>query len=177
MRIIAGTLGGRTFESPRGHRTHPMSEKGRGAIFNALGDVSDLTVLDAYTGSGALAFEAISRGAAHVTALDIDRSAITTVVNSAHALGISDKIKAIRVNACSWLDTQPAAAFDLVLLDPPYDDVQPAVLMRLAERAKTGGMVVVSLPPSAGVTLPKSFELVSSKSYGDATLAFYRQTG
>ena len=67
MRIIAGSLGGRVFKAPSGHRTHPMSEKIRGAIFNALGDISDLTVLDAFTGSGALCFEAVSRGVANAT--------------------------------------------------------------------------------------------------------------
>lgn len=175
MRIIAGSLGGRTFDSPPGHRTHPMSEKARGAIFNALGELDGLTVLDAFTGSGALAFEAISRGAAHVTAIDIDKPSITTVVNSAHALGISNHIKAIRAGASSWLRTQPTARFDIVILDPPYDDLQPKTLHELANRAKSGGLVVLSLPPTTGFELNESFELVQTKDYGDATLAFYRK--
>jgi 16S rRNA G966 N2-methylase RsmD len=53
MRVIAGSLGGRPFESPHGHRTHPMSEKVRGAIFGILGDIEGLTVLDIFAGSGA----------------------------------------------------------------------------------------------------------------------------
>ncbi|MCB6771180.1 RsmD family RNA methyltransferase, partial [Veillonella atypica] len=48
MRIIAGQLGGRTFDAPRGHRTHPMGDKIRGALFNILGDISGLTVFDAF---------------------------------------------------------------------------------------------------------------------------------
>ena len=72
MRIIAGYLGGRQFNSPRSNRTHPMSDKARGGLFNALGDISGLTVLDAFAGSGALSFEAISRGAESVIAVDID---------------------------------------------------------------------------------------------------------
>jgi 16S rRNA (guanine(966)-N(2))-methyltransferase RsmD len=75
MRIIAGTLGGRTFESPHGRRTHPMSDKVRGSLFNTLGDIDGLTILDAFAGSGALAFEAISRGAEHVLAIEIDNRA------------------------------------------------------------------------------------------------------
>ncbi|HET8708716.1 MAG TPA: 16S rRNA (guanine(966)-N(2))-methyltransferase RsmD [Candidatus Saccharimonadales bacterium] len=176
MRIIAGTLGGRTFESPRGHRTHPMSDKVRGALFNALGDLGGLTVLDAFAGSGALSFEAISRGAKQATALDIDKSAITTVVNSAHALGIAEQVKAIRAGAVSWMETQPDATFDIVLLDPPYDDLQPNTLVKLAERATDGGVVVLSLPPTADIELsPTTYRLLSSKSYGDATLRFYRR--
>lgn len=61
MRIISGIYGGRTIQSPSGHKTHPMSEKMRGAIFNALGDIKGLSFLDAYGGSGAVALEAISR--------------------------------------------------------------------------------------------------------------------
>ena len=175
MRIIAGKLGGRQFESPHGHRTHPMSEKGRGALFNVLGDIEGLTVLDAFTGSGALGLEALSRGAKHVTAIDIDRSAISTVVKNADSLGLSSAVKAVRAGAGSWLETQPDAQYDLVLLDPPYDDVQPGLLARLAGRARPGGTVVLSLPPQAGVELGEDFELLRGKNYSDAELVFYRR--
>ena len=60
MRIIAGTLGGRNFDS-KSQATHPMSEKMRGALFNVLGDIDGLKVLDCFAGSGAIGFEAISR--------------------------------------------------------------------------------------------------------------------
>jgi 16S rRNA (guanine966-N2)-methyltransferase len=59
MRIIAGELKGRNIQEPYGHRTHPMSEKVRGAVFNALGDIEGLAVLDAFAGTGALSFEAV----------------------------------------------------------------------------------------------------------------------
>lgn len=177
MRIIAGRLKGRQFDSPPGNRTHPMSDKVRGALFNALGDIDGLMVLDAFAGSGALSLEAISRGAASATALDIDRSAITTIVNNARALKVDDRIKATRAGASSWLETQPDLTYDLVLLDPPYDDLQPVALEKLASRARPGGVVILSLPPTADFHLPSSsFQLLSSKSYGDATLAFYRRT-
>ena len=60
MRVISGKFGGQLFDAPKGHRTHPMSEKVRGALFSVLGDISGLTVLDAFAGSGALSIEAIS---------------------------------------------------------------------------------------------------------------------
>jgi 16S rRNA (guanine966-N2)-methyltransferase len=155
-----------------------MSDKVRGALFNALGDIAGLSVLDAFAGSGALSFEAISRGATHVTAIDIDKSAISTIVKSAHELGVAKQVKAVRVGAGAWLETQPDATFDLILLDPPYDDFQPRLLALLASRANPGGAVVVSLPPDADFLLPSStFQLLTAKSYGDATLAFYRRIG
>lgn len=153
-----------------------MSDKIRGALFNALGDISGLSVLDAFAGSGALSFEAVSRGASQAITIDIDKSAITTVVKSAYALGISGQVKAVRAAAAGWLATNPAVQFDLVLLDPPYDDVKPELLAALAERSKPGGTVVLSLPPSTTYRLPSTtYHLLSTKSYGDAVLAFYRR--
>lgn len=103
MRVIAGTLGGRLFASPNGHRTHPMSDKMRGALFNILGDISGLRVLDAFAGSGALSFEAISRGAAVVVAIERDRRAQQTIVENVDSLGIADEIQVVRANAKAWL--------------------------------------------------------------------------
>jgi len=176
VRVIAGRLGGRLFASPGSERTHPMSDKIRGALFNTLGDIEDLTVLDAFTGSGALSFEAISRGARHVTALDVDSTAIGTVVKSLDRLGIGPELKAIRTSAASWLQTvAPDTVFDIVLCDPPYDDPQLDQVAELAGRAKAGGLVVISLPMDVTPTLPESYELVVSKAYGEACLYFYRR--
>src|ERR1700756_1715958 len=103
MRIIAGRLGGRRFASPRGHRTHPMSDKMRGALFNSLGELAGLSVLDAFAGSGALAFEAVSRGAKGAVAIDLDRSAQQAIAANITALGLQDQVKLVRASAGAWL--------------------------------------------------------------------------
>ena len=176
MRVIAGRLGGRQFDAPNGHKTHPMSEKARGAIFNALGDIEGLTVLDAFSGTGALSFEAISRGSGHVTAIDSDRNAGDTIIRNIKTLGVSGTIKLVKANAGAWSDNNPGQLFDLVFCDPPYDDIKPALLDKLAFHTKTGGVVVYSLPPESDFELdPNEFNVLSKKSYGDATLAFYRK--
>jgi len=123
MRIIAGSLGGRIFESPHGHRTHPMSEKIRGAIFNALGDINGLSVLDPFAGSGALCFEAISRGANNAVALDADKKAYTIIKKNIATLGLEDSVTASRIYVDSWSKRNQKEMFDLVLLDPPYNDL------------------------------------------------------
>ncbi len=177
MRIIAGRLGGRQFSSPKGHRTHPMSDKGRGALFNALGDIEGLTILDAFAGSGALSFEAVSRGAAHSTAIERDRSAQITIDANIKELGLASKVKPIKANAAGWLSTTDES-FDLVILDPPFEDLQPNLLLRLAARTLPGGTVVLSLPPDGDVRLPESaFQYLATKSYGDNQLVFYRKNG
>src|SRR5581483_6797292 len=123
MRIIAGKFGGRSLHEPPGHKTHPMSEKIRGALFNALGDLDGLTVLDAFAGSGALSFEALSRGASRATAIDKDKSAIETINRSVKDLRLGDEIKVTMANAAGWSIHNMERQFDILLLDPPHDDL------------------------------------------------------
>lgn len=176
MRVIAGSLGGRHFESPHGHRTHPMAEKVRGGLFNALGDIEGLTVLDAYSGSGALAIEAISRGARHVIAVDIDKHAHLTMMKNVEDLGLEDKIQTIRARIVAWLYRNSMDRFDLIFADPPYNDIHDKTLEKLAVRLKPEGVIVYSLPPNDPFKLPpKSYEKLAEKSYGDATLHFFRK--
>lgn len=176
MRIISGKLGGLQFDSPSGHRTHPMSEKIRGALFNALGDISGLTFLDPYSGSGAVAFEAISRGAVHVTAIEIDKLASITIENNLKKLKPSpEKVKIIRANAVSWSELNPLKQFDVVVCDPPYDAVNADALEVLINHTKKGGVAVLSLPPHFVFAAPDGYSLLSTKEYGDARLFFYRR--
>ncbi|MGF7228849.1 MAG: RsmD family RNA methyltransferase [Candidatus Saccharibacteria bacterium] len=175
MRVIAGTLGGRTFDSPHNARTHPMSDKIRGALFNTLGDIEDLTVLDAFAGSGALCFEAISRGAQHAYAIENDKSAQRAIAANITALGLADQVTLAATSASSWLAANLDQQFDIVLLDPPYDNVQPELIQQLAATVKPDGIMVLSWPGDQ--TLPSfgQFGLVMSRSYGDAQLAYYQR--
>ena len=175
MRVIAGRLGGRVFESPRGHRTHPMSEKARGAIFNALGDVEGLTFLDAYAGSGAVAIEAISRGATSALAIDVDIDAVKAISANVEALSLGDSMTVLRKNISGWSRNNQAKQFDIVVADPPYDDIRPNVLERLAVHVAPGGLLVLSWPGSEPVRAFAGLSQVSHKSFGDIQLVFYRK--
>ena len=175
MRVVAGKLGGRVFEDPRGNRTHPMSEKARGAIFNALGDIDGLTVLDTYSGTGALAIEAISRGAASVLAIDVDTDAVKTISANVSALGLEDSITVLRKNISGWSRNNQQKQYDIVLADPPYHDIRPDVIERLGVHVKPDGLFVLSWPGSEAVREFKGLDLISHKTYGDAQLVFYRR--
>ena len=174
MRIIAGTLGGRSFNSPHSHRTHPMSDKARGALFNMLGDIAGLSVLDAFAGSGALGFEAVSRGAGSVMCIDNDKPAQQAVTDNIRLLGLGNKIRLAKAAANSWLATNPEERFDLVFCDPPYDDLQPKLLQALALRVKPSGLLALSWPGNLEPPEFPCLEQVKCKNYGDITLAFYR---
>lgn len=175
MRIIAGYLKGRTFDSPRSSHTHPMSDKIRGALFNILGDIEGLNILDAFSGSGAIAFEAISRGAASATLIESDQSAQGCIAININNLGLKDLARLGRTNTDSWL-TKNDDKFDIVISDPPYDDLQADTILKLANRTNPGGVLVLSLPPAAEISLPSNFQNLVNKSYGDAELRLYRQT-
>lgn len=175
MRIIAGWLGGRGFDSPRGHRTHPMSEKARGAIFNALGDIKGLTVIDAFAGSGALAFEAVSRGASSALAVELDKSAYAVIKQNIENLGIGERVKCVRANVSAWSNRNQDVVFDVVLCDPPYDDIQYKIIRKLTNHLKSGGIFVISLPGKHEILSLEGLEVVQTKDYGDAQLVFYRR--
>lgn len=177
MRVIAGIFGGRTFDSPGTHKTHPMSDKARGALFNMLGDIEGLHVLDAFAGSGALGFEAVSRGAASVVAIDGDRAAQRAIAANIKALGVDGQVKLISATANAWNATATdAEVFDIVLCDPPYDDLQLELVQRLAhDRVALAGLLVLSWPGSAEVPELEGFEHAAGRSYGDMQLVFYRK--
>ncbi len=176
MRIIAGHLRGREVKSPKGFRTHPMSDKVRGALFNVLGDVEGLTFLDAFAGSGALSFEAISRGAKSAVAIDKDSSAHKVLEQNTKEL-CPKTVKAVKANTAGWSIHNMEKRFDILLLDPPYDELQPNLLQKLANRhVNPGGLAVLSFPgrleEAPGFA---SFKIAVQKDYGDAQLIFYRK--
>lgn len=175
MRIIAGTLGGRNFDSPGSFKTHPMSDRVRGALFNVLGDIEGLTVLDAFGGSGALSFEAISRGAKRALVIESDRAAQKTIASNIQELDVGDKVKLIQATANAWFATSTADTFDLVLCDPPYNDLQLALIKRLTGRVVPQGLLVLSWPGANNPPQLLKLQLISQKNYGDAQLAFYRK--
>ncbi len=175
MRVIAGYLGGRTFDSPRGNRTHPMSEKARGALFNALGDIEGLTFLDAYAGSGAVSVEAVSRGAAAVRSIDVDIEAVKACSAAVEELGLADTMTVLRKNISGWSRNHQQDTFDIVVADPPYDDIRPNVLERLLVHVKPGGLFVLSWPGKETVREFEGTSVVAHKELGDIQLVFYRK--
>jgi 16S rRNA (guanine966-N2)-methyltransferase len=175
MRIIAGTLKNREFKSPHGHKTHPMSDKVRGSLFNVLGDIEGLTFLDAFTGSGALAVEAASRGAASVIAVDSDTSAHKTLDQNVKELDLKN-VKAIKANTGGWNIHNMEKRFDIVLLDPPYEDLQLNLLQKLIKRhVKPAGLAVLSFPGKQDAPEFEKTKIVSTKNHGDSQLVFYRK--
>jgi 16S rRNA (guanine966-N2)-methyltransferase len=174
VRIITGKYGGRFISSPDTSRTHPMSERVKGAMFNVIGDVTDLKVLDAFAGTGAIGFEALSRGAAHVTFIEKDRVAQKVILENAATLGVKDEAKLIRTTVSAWDETSDGELFDLIFADPPYHDVQFSTVSRLFNHLKPNGLMILSHPGRESAPTVNGVVVVDNRSYGDAALAFYR---
>jgi 16S rRNA (guanine966-N2)-methyltransferase len=176
MRIIAGKLGGRQFNSPKSHRTHPMADKVRGALFNTLGDIKGLTVLDAFAGTGALSYEALSRGASSAVVIETDKLAQRTIAENVSLLGLGERIKLIKGSCVGWGRRYRSEQFDLVLVDPPFDDfVQMAAIDKLTRHVRRpDGLYVLNWPGRLEAPVLKDFTLLETKGYGDTQLLFYR---
>lgn len=118
MRIIAGKWRGRPLKAPLGQATRPTSDRAREALFSMLvsriGSFEGLKVCDLFAGTGALGFEALSRGAAHCTFVETDRAALEALKANAATLGAD---ATIRAQSAEHFTGGP---FDLVFADPPY---------------------------------------------------------
>jgi len=175
MRIIAGYLRGQQFEAPRGHKTHPMGDKQRGALFSTLGDISHLTVLDLYAGSGALSFEAVSRGASRATCVELDRTAQEVIESNIHKLGLQDKLTLASSRVGSWSKKHITEWFDVVLCDPPYDRVLESSIQKLTTHIARGGIMVLSWPAHLGIPMFNDMDCMKSNVYANARLIFYKK--
>jgi 16S rRNA (guanine966-N2)-methyltransferase len=175
VRVIAGDLKGQRLVAPRGWKVRPTSDRAREAIFSVLGTrVEGARVLDLYCGTGALAIEALSRGAAHATLVDRDTRA---AVGNVERLGLGERVELIRSEIPRWLagrggDDSP---FDLVFVDAPYrlaDRVGQELDSQLSGLLSEGGRAIVE----SGARRPlrvDSLPRLRQRRYGVADVSFY----
>ncbi|HMS93510.1 MAG TPA: 16S rRNA (guanine(966)-N(2))-methyltransferase RsmD [Candidatus Saccharibacteria bacterium] len=177
VRLISGQYGGRILDAPDTSKTHPMSERIRNAIFNSLGDrVADAVVLDAFAGSGAVGFEALSRGASRVIFLEKDRIASKVIAKNIETLDCGDEAQLIKASVAAWSENNPATQFDLIFADPPYHDPQFSTVTRLFSHLKPGALMVLSHSGRGEApTGTKGIVVVDNRSYGTASLTFFRR--
>ena len=135
LRIVAGRLGGRRIPVPEARGLRPTPERTRETLFNWLRDrVRGAQVLDLFAGSGVLAFEALSRGAAGALLLEHDARVTAGLRRTCSELGLDATARVLRTDAFDWLERdRDAPEFDLVFVDPPFgDDLAARALRTLA---------------------------------------------
>ncbi len=170
LRIVAGRLGGRTIQAPRGARTRPTPERVREAWFSALGpEVRGARVLDLFAGSGALGIEALSRGAASAHFVEADRRAVHVLEGNLTALGLGGSARVTRADVFSFLRQGGVGPFDLALADPPY---RSDAARRLAGSFRSSRFAALLCLEHAPDALPAAPDVVWRRRYGDTVLTF-----
>jgi 16S rRNA (guanine966-N2)-methyltransferase len=171
LRVVAGEAGGRRLVAPPSAR--PTSDRVREALFSTLGDrVDGAVVLDLYAGSGALAIEALSRGAVEAWLVDHDREAEAACEQNLATTGFADRAHVLRTTIEPSFFKVPLVRFDLVFCDPPYsmpDDEVADVLGALRSDgrwlAASGGVVVEREGPEW--VSPSGWSVSWQRKYGD----------
>ena len=178
MRIIAGMARGRTFDAPEGMGTRPTLDRVRENVFNILQmKVRGAVVLDLFSGSGAMAFEALSRGAESAVLVDRDRSAHQVQQRNAQKLRMDGQC---RILLCDWQEAlrrlqQEGARFQVVLLDPPYSmhDMTP-VFAALRPLLTEDAVILLEHEAKTFPAIADGYELYDSRKYGVAGVSFFR---
>jgi 16S rRNA (guanine966-N2)-methyltransferase len=174
MRVIAGEFGGRKLVAPEGRATRPTSDRVREALFSILGDVSGARVLDLFAGSGALAVEALSRGAAAATLVDSAQTAIDVIRRNLETLGIGAEV--VRRPALRFLQaaSDGARQYDLVFVDPPYRQASTfGRELTAALRPVLAGHARVVVESDRRSPLELELVLRDQRHYGDTLIQIY----
>ena len=182
LRVIAGTARGRRLVAPDGDHVRPTKDIAREAMFSALdarGRLDGASVLDLYAGTGALAIEALSRGAGSAVLVEWDRTALAAIRTNVEVLDDDVRVEIVARDARRFLagGPPPDAPFDLVFVDPPYNTPDEEITAVLAAVAAAGwlaadGIVSVERPVRHPAVVPPGLSNGWERSFGDTLLTF-----
>jgi 16S rRNA (guanine966-N2)-methyltransferase len=178
MRVIAGHLGGRRLQAPRGRVTRPTSDRVREALFAMLGELEGARVLDLFAGTGALGIEALSRGAHSAVFVERDAGAANVLRRNLAELGIdSHSAEVRRLDALAALQRARAheETYDLLFIDPPYGNSHvwgPELSALLPPVLGPAARIVVESDRRAPLEL--QLEVARERRYGDTLIRIHR---
>jgi 16S rRNA (guanine966-N2)-methyltransferase len=196
MRIIAGKYKSRKLIAPKGDTTRPTSDRARESLFNVLQNMIDfegMNILDLFAGSGAFAFEALSRGAEHATLIEQNRKVIETIKENVRALEVDSQIEIIQKDVYSWIVRSPKSEvrsqlipdvklqtsdFGLVFADPPYDDPRTFELLPTlifnSGLLTADSLVIAEHRTGSSIGIPSGTEKIRELHTGEAVFSFLR---
>jgi len=182
MRILGGSFKGRDLPTLEGDGCRPAMAKVREALFNMIAaraiPLQGARVLDVFAGTGALGFEALSRGAAHVRFVEANKALARRIAENARGLGLGrEACDAAPADALKLLRKPPQAAYDLVFVDPPYgrDLLNPALqLLDSGGWLNPGALVAAEVEKSLSpIILPEAWALETDRLYGQTRILLW----
>ncbi len=185
MRIISGKYRSRAVKAPKSQNIRPTSDKVKGALFNMLGNLYDCSVVDFYSGTGNLALEAISRGAAPVVLVERAPESLKLIQENLEAFGLNPRdlkgsvqLMAQDVSKAFYLLHQGGKKFDILLADPPYEKGALKRLQNLLMEypiLKEGGIFAIEHGSDDTELAPDfPYPMVRQKKYGDTYLTLFK---
>ena len=182
MRIVGGRLKGRVLAAPGSRDIRPTSERLRESIFDILehrypGSVAERRVVDLFAGSGALAIEALSRGARFALMVDNGTEARALLRANVEALGLGGVTRIWRADATKLGDAPAGGPFGLAFLDPPYgQSLSGPALAALVSGGwlEADALCVVEEAAKAEIVPPAGLNVIDERVYGDARIAILR---
>ncbi len=183
MRIVGGALSGRRLAAFKHGGVRPTTDRVREAIFNILRPYEPFNdILDLFAGTGAMGIEALSRGAANAVFVEADRSAAALVEKNLSALALAASARVVNSDSGAYLRriAGSSAAFDLILMDPPYGAGLHKPMIEAIDKGallNTGGVLVVegSVRSELSPEL-KNLRLADRRVYGDTAVYFYKRS-
>ena len=179
MRVITGTARGRRLKEPVGLETRPTADRVKEAIFSSIQfEVEGRKVLDLFGGTGQMGIEALSRGAAHCTFVDLQKQAVGIIRENVNSTGFADQSTVIQGDALAFL-SRCREKFDLIFLDPPYDSGLLEKAMELIATidivSENGIIVCENGSNSVWPVVEEPYRMQKEYRYGKIRTALYRR--
>ena len=179
MRVIAGSAKGRKLAPVPGQGTRPITDRVKESLFNLIGpSIGGVRVLDLFAGTGSVGIEALSRGAAHVTFVDLAHAAIKTMERNLHETRFEDRAVVIQDDAFRYVKHYAGTPYDLVYIAPPqYRDHWAEALLAVdaTDILSPRGLTVVQIhPKEEHPVVLKALEQTHKRQYGSTLLCFYK---
>lgn len=188
MRVVTGEAKGRKLKAPKTMGTRPIIDRVKTALFDILSDeVEDVRFLDLFGGTGSVGIEALSRGAAHATFIEMDAKVLQILRENLQTTGLSDRAETLRGDAFKFLQTQATPTvgrtqrtYDIIYVAPPQYQEMAARVMHILDTSPLvppHGLVIVQIHPKERVgiiAIPYTrLELTDERRYGSTLLMFY----
>jgi 16S rRNA (guanine966-N2)-methyltransferase len=179
LRVIAGKAKGRKLKTVPGDTTRPIMDKVKEALFSIIGpSIYGTTFLDLFAGTGSVGIEALSRGAAHVTFVDMERLAIQTIHENLKSTGLDENAVVKRANAFDFLTQSPPRPYDYIYIAPPqYQSLWVETMKRLDQHPAWRAfepLIIVQIDPKEHQDLELQYlEKIDERKYGNTLLCFF----